>query len=261
MSHSSPLRAILVCVEYSDLLSITLPYNRHHFTDVMVVTSTTDRETIRVARDNDAKVHVTDLFYTDGAIFNKWRALEEGLDVFGREGLLCIMDADVVWPKQIDHYQFPWGCLTVPRRHLFVDVTEPLPLEKDWYHYPTMNEVEFAGYSQIFHANDPHLPPAPWHQTDWTHAGGADSFFQQLWPSHCKLRTDWQVMHLGPPGINWLGRASQRVDGTSPEDAGTKRWAMRKMRTARQYNARQGDPYRAERIRTEPSHPGKPFQA
>ena len=42
------MNAILVCVDYSDLLAITLPHNRHHFNKVMVVTTPEDKDTIRL---------------------------------------------------------------------------------------------------------------------------------------------------------------------------------------------------------------------
>jgi hypothetical protein len=94
------MRAILVSVGYTDLLRITLPYNRQHFDDVLVVTSPADAPNVEpLADESRARLFVTDAFYRDGADFNKWLALEEGLDFYGREGWLCLMDADVLWPR------------------------------------------------------------------------------------------------------------------------------------------------------------------
>jgi hypothetical protein len=45
--NETPLRAIMVAVNYSDLLSITLPYNRHHFDQVMIVTNGRCYEEVR----------------------------------------------------------------------------------------------------------------------------------------------------------------------------------------------------------------------
>jgi hypothetical protein len=39
------MKAIMVCVDYGDLLSLTLPYNKHHFEQMLVVTAPRDRET------------------------------------------------------------------------------------------------------------------------------------------------------------------------------------------------------------------------
>ena len=43
------MRAITVCVEYSDYLSHTLPYNRHQFSEWMIVTTPEDKATRDVA--------------------------------------------------------------------------------------------------------------------------------------------------------------------------------------------------------------------
>ena len=74
------LRAILVCVDYADLLGLTMPYNRHHFSELMVVTSPQDKDTIALAPKLKAQLHVTESFYDNGADFNKWKGLEEALD-------------------------------------------------------------------------------------------------------------------------------------------------------------------------------------
>lgn len=220
-----PLRAIMVCVNYADYLALTLPYNRHHFSEVMVVTMLEDDTTQRLALHNRAAVHTTDAFYQDGADFNKWKALEEGLDSFGRHGWLCIMDADVFWPRELPAFNLEPGLLYSPlrRMHQGKPNIPPVPPENVWQQYPVHRNVgEWAGYSQIFHADDPVLGPPPWHQINWKHAGGADSFFQQKWPRKSKVRPPFEVLHVGPSGTNWCGRSSDYLDGTKadPDKAG-----------------------------------------
>jgi len=265
------MRAIIVSVDYSDLLSITLPYNRHHFTDVCIVTAPHDTETQRIALENSTALHITKAFYANGAVFNKWAALEEGFDAFGRHGWTANMDADVLWPKdllfsedaiglQIGISDNPFltnlakGQLCTPRRRMWEDWPklpidlvdsmdfhlkgkspfEPenlvaiLPAESDWPQFPLHpQQQEFAGYTQIFHAEDPHLGPAPWHETNWKHAGGADSFFQQKWPDECKIRPPFEVLHLGPAGQNWCGRATPLADGTVPTESSERKAKLR----------------------------------
>lgn len=226
------MHAVTVAVDYLDLLRLTLPYNRHHFDDYTIITDPASagvQGMARLADSNRARVLVTDLFYADGAKFNKWRALEWGLDRIGRKGWLCLLDADVCWPKTADLRRIlrP-GFLYTPFRRMFPTIPSEVPSEGDWHAYPAhRNEGEFAGYSQVFHADDPALGPAPWHQTDWIHAGGADSFFQAKWPLHLKVRPAWSCLHLGPAGVNWLGRASAYADGTTPPDATAKQHELR----------------------------------
>lgn len=217
--------AILVSVDYTDLLRLTLPRNRHHFDKVLVVTSTENYEHVRaVARPCGALVYGTNAFYEQGAQFNKWLALEEGLDALGRRGWLCVMDADVVWPGVLPDFQLRRGCLYAPYRRMMNDLADlsvgGLPPEERWLEYLRHPNVgEFAGYSQIFHAGDPVLGDPPWHEVDWRHAGGADSYFQARWPTDRKVRLPFEVLHLGPAGVNWCGRATPYVGGGCHEDA------------------------------------------
>lgn len=214
----------MVAVDYTDLLKITLPHNRHHFGDVLVVT-TPGGDARDVARENGAEVFETGAFYDDGAAFNKWKALELGLDWFGRHGWMVLIDADVLWPRELPAGWEPqFGHLYTPRRRMY-DIIGPLeagiPPEADWTKWPLhRQEREFAGYSQIFHAEDEALGPPPWHEQNWRHAGGADSFFQQKWPEARKVRPPWEVLHLGPAGENWCGRVTPLLSGETPAAAG-----------------------------------------
>lgn len=226
------MRAILVCVDYADLLAVTLPYNRPHFDEVMVVTACGDTATSELCTKlGGVQVYATDAFYRDGADFNKWLALEEALDVYGRHGWLCVMDADVLWPKSLPsgfRESLQVGKLYTPLRRMFTDLSQPIPQEPYWRRYPIhRNVAEWAGYSQIFHATDPALGSAPWHETNWRHAGGADSFFQMKWKPADKVRPGFEVLHLGEAGVNWCGRASTYLDGSQPSGADQKRQQVR----------------------------------
>lgn len=196
--------AATVCVDFSFIFKYTLPYNRHHFSKYLVITTPTDTDTITLAERHDCIVHTTTAFYDDGALFNKWKALEEGLDVLGREGWMCMLDADIFWPRRINQ-SFLMGNLYTPQRRL---ARQPLP-ETDWSTLPLHPSKQFCGYSHIFHVDDPHVPAPPWYQTDWVHAGGADSFFQRLWEPKYKIRPNFEVLHVGNPG-NWAGLGNNK---------------------------------------------------
>jgi hypothetical protein len=240
------MKAIMVCVDYGDLLSLTLPYNKHHFEQMLVVTAPRDRETQNICEREGVLCYLTDSFYSNGAKFNKWLALEEGLDVLGRDGWLCIMDADVLLPKSIkvtpgDNNSLyfmkmntdiirssVWRLadyqLCTPLRHMMIDVSslseKGVPSEDTWVNYPLhRNQGEWAGYCQIFHADDKALGNPPWHEVNWRHAGGADSFFQRKWSPDKKIRPPFNVLHLGPPGTNWCGRVTPTLEGITPEES------------------------------------------
>lgn len=254
------LRAVTVCVDYTDCLRLTLPYNRHHFDRVLVVTSPSNEAEVRFeAVRVGAEVLVTDVFYARGAEFNKWAAIEEGLDVLGRVGWMCVMDADVLWPNEVPRNWVP-GFLYTPLRRMFPTVPAAPPDEREWIRYPHHKNLgEWAGYTQIFHANDPALWTGPedtlaahgitrWYETNWTHAGGADTFFQAKWSPDKKVRPPFEVLHLGEAGTNWCGRASRYADGSEPPEARRRLVELRKFMAGRR-RARTGDPYSDEKLK------------
>lgn len=179
-----------------------------------------DYETCTVASRYECRIYRTDAFYDEDADFNKWKALEEALDFFGRQGWTCFLDADTVWPKNASEKLEPClargpGYLFTPRRRIINYIPDYIPDEKTWSYYPIHHqEKEFAGYSQVFHASDHHLGPAPWHETNWKHAGGADSFFQAKWGPDKKVRPPFEVLHIGETGKNWCGRVIPLKDGS-----------------------------------------------
>lgn len=231
------LRALIVSVEYSDYLAITLPYNRHHFSDILVVTSMSDHKTMKVCMDNKVLCYRTDCFYDDGAPFNKYKALERGLDRFGRRGWLCLLDADILWPKSIPDFGIMKGCIYTPLRRNLPDFNGVIPPEEQWYNIPLhRNQVEWAGWTQIFHAEDYHLGTPPWHEQDWCHAGGGDSMFQRKWPKECKIRPPFKVLHLSHHGQNWCGRSTPMLDGTILPKSKERKSLLEKMRSMRSRN-------------------------
>ncbi len=228
------LRAIMVCVEYADMLALTLPYNHHHFSEIMVVVNPKDVKTFEVLspylKGDGIGMYPTDAFYRNGAKFNKWLALEEGLDYFGRYGWICIMDADVFWPKEVN-LSLEQGKVYTPLRRMMPTIPQIAPKESDWLKYPLHgNQGEWAGYSQIFHADDPVLKGLKyWHEIDWSHAGGADSFFQQKWARENKVRPPFEVLHIGEAGLNWMGRCTPFANGELPVEANDRKREMMEM--------------------------------
>jgi hypothetical protein len=85
---------LTVCVDYGDLLAVTLPRNARGFERVVVATTEADRATLDIVADvPNAVAFTTDAFTRDGATFNKGLAIEEAIEFFGRESLgwLCLL--------------------------------------------------------------------------------------------------------------------------------------------------------------------------
>lgn len=209
------IKSLTVCVDYDDFLAITLPRNMRHFSRTLVVTSPADTRTQELARREGAECYVTDAFYRGGAAFNKGAAVEEAFRVLGRDGWICVWDADIVMPECI---QFPreTDCLYVPVRCMF-ERPDRFADDLDWRELPVPTQPhEFDGYFQLFHASA--LEP-PWYGTTWTHAGGCDSEFEFKFPEPRRRRAPFTVLHLGSEimegtqiGRNWRGRVTPRID-------------------------------------------------
>lgn len=208
------VKGIVVCVNYDDLLAITLPRNIWHLSSCLVVTTKEDERTKTVCRSvPGCQVYETDAFTRYGARFNKGLALEEAFDVIGRVGWILVWDADVLFPNQS-----PLFTNTVPgnlysaRRHVLNDASSWYD-RINWAGVPIHNDKLFPGYFHLFHADDPMLQQHPWYDVTFSHAGGGDGYFQSRWAEQDKIRFPWNVMHLGPIDTNWHGRASDRIDG------------------------------------------------
>lgn len=223
------LTAVIVCVDYADLLQYTLGYNRHHYTHAYVITTPKDKETIAVAESRNASVFKTNVFYENGANFNKFAAIEQCLDNIGRDrGWIALVDADVLWPISIDsQWVLEAGKLYTPLRHNHFEFNGSIPDESEWQSYkPHGWEKEFSGHTQIFHSSDPVLGQPPWHETNWKHAGGGDSMFQAKWAEQNKVRPPWKCLHLGVPG-QWTGRVTPNVNtNETPQEATDRRKAL-----------------------------------
>jgi len=202
------VRAIVVCVNYADILAITLPRNARHFEEVLVVSTPQDTATASTVNSvPNAKLYCTEAFTRYGAKFNKGLALEEGFDALGRDGWICIHDADIVLPDVWDGVEgiTPGKLYSAPRRIC----TDPKAFRpQPWATFPPTRDIVFPGYFQLFHANDLALLPLPWYDVTFKHAGGGDGFFQSRWPKERKVRLPFDVLHLGPRDTNWFGRGN-----------------------------------------------------
>ena len=215
MIQQPPIKALTVCVGYDDFLRLSLPRILPHVSQFLVITSSADKRTQDLVTEfsDKVKVYVTDVFYEQGASFNKGAAIEQGFDALGRDGWFLVMDADIVVPARLPQLSLRPGYLYSSARRILSDVAgltdvstidqESLPLRKECSHY---------GYFQLFHSSDPLMRRRPWYDVDWMHAGGCDATFRKRWPKHKRIKLPFEVVHLGDPDRNWFGRVVPRID-------------------------------------------------
>ena len=214
-------RAVVTCVEYADILAITLPRIRQAFCEVVVLTTPRDRDTIDLATAAGCRVHKTERFYENKAPFNKGAAIDEALHTFGKYSWMAVVDADIVFPENVDWSMLRTGNLYCPRRRLLPDPNDYRDTI-DSSSLPEIPDKEYPGYCQVWDAQDP-LYREPLYPVRWRHAGGSDSDFQSRWRAPNRNWLPWEVIHLGKVGVNWNGRVSRFLDGRVPEHAEERR--------------------------------------
>lgn len=211
------MKAITTCVNFADLLAVTLAPNARHFQTVLVVTAPGDEATLEVVRAvPNARAFTTEVFHADRAPFDKGRALDASLEVLGKHGWIVIWDADILMPAKMDLSGIECGNLYSPHRRM-CDRPGMMRPEDRWdslLRGPEVLNDQYAGYFQLFHAKDPGLDSRPWHGTEWKTAQGADTVFQDHWPPAKRKRLPFDVLHLGLPRLNWYGRVTPKWEVT-----------------------------------------------
>ena len=211
------MKGIVCCVNYADLLKITLPRNAKHFKEVLVVTHPDDRKTLDVVGTvPNARAFTTEAFYEHGAVFNKGLAMEQGFDVLGRAGWILIHDADVILPDDLKtDIGLRDGYLYGMRRRILHDPARWNP-NVDWNNCPISADRVIAGYFQLFNGSHVDLEKKPWYDVTFAHAGGCDGYFQSRWKYDRKVWLPTYCLHLGERDQNWWGRTTFGLDGTPP---------------------------------------------
>lgn len=200
------LRGITVSVGYGDLLAITLPRNARYFAECLVVTSPEDERTRAVVESiPNARLYVTDAHRRHGARFNKGLSLELGFDELGRQGWICIWDADCLFPDILPLDRIRPGQIYGAKRRTLEDPGQWSP-EFRWSQARPEPDSAPIGFFQLFHADDPAIrDKRPWYDVSFAHAAGGDAYFLAHWPRPNRKRLPLEVLHLGKPDRNWFG--------------------------------------------------------
>jgi len=215
------LLTVIVCVNYDDLLGISLPsiireVGHDLDNEIVVVTSRKDSATVRVGQKAGVCVFQTDAFYTHGAAFSKAAALNAVLEDWRtcRPEWVLTLDADIVFQPgmgrvieaEATEKNVLYGASRVGCSNLEAwENGGPFP--------PIKNPCELPGFLHCFWTGQ--LSPPPWYDAEYEHAGGYDSAFQKRWDKAHKKRFSLPVIHLGNLGENWYGRLTERWQGKS----------------------------------------------
>jgi len=211
------LEAVIISVDYSDVLKITLSENHHIFDNIIVVTTPKDKKTQNVCKKyENCTVVLTDSFYEDGCKFNKGKGINIGYEHLKYKQWIANIDSDVVLPKNFKDLFFS---LKINKEHLYWLRRIEFPTKKEWNCFletgkcnPPRIEEDAIGFLQIFNYNSKvftllrkYNDNKPYCELS-SDASISDLEFKNKWDQ--KLRTLIRIpcYHLGEYEKNWNGR-------------------------------------------------------
>lgn len=90
------LQAVSVCVNYADFFRETGKANQGVFDKFVIVTDLADTEVSALCEEYGYDLVKTDVFYENGASFNKYAGINEGLKLIDDDAWVCFIDSDIV---------------------------------------------------------------------------------------------------------------------------------------------------------------------
>lgn len=205
------LTGICVSVGYADLLAKSIERWHLGLDRLVIVTSNADTATQDLCRHHNIDFHATDVFYANGAKFNKGAGLSEACFVKRiREHAdwLLTFDSDIVppidWRSQLEASRLQKGRLYGTYRYQQPE-NEANPMVD---YRRQMRQGWVLGFFSLFHSSDPRLPrmDEPLFDICWPHAGNYDTAFTNRWGRHDQTILPIAMIHLGEERAHWTGR-------------------------------------------------------
>jgi hypothetical protein len=237
------IEAVLVCVNYSDFLSYTLPQIKNTFDYIVVVTTPDDKKTQQICNFYNIECIKTWAFYENGAKFNKANGINEGLLYLSKRDWVVHIDADIYLPpltkdilykKPLDSSKiYGLDRLMCPSYEEWVKYLEsPKPIHDNWIFvhlnkFPIASRVvdyNGSGYSPIgyFQLWNPKGSGVYTYPNEHTGADRTDMLFAKQWTRDKKeLMPEIVVIHLDSEdatvknmGKNWNGRKTKLFENS-----------------------------------------------
>jgi hypothetical protein len=185
------ISAVTVCVNRSGDLELIVG-NKGLFDEWVVVTTDDDVDTMGVCIKNDIEFIVTGRLYEDGAIFNKAKALNDGINHLTKPEWIVTIDSDVLLTggfrdkveRQVEKDNvYCMDRVTVRNK----DVSSVKKIK-------AKNGFTFGGFFHMFHGDSKKR-----YDESFTTAGFYDKQFSKLWDKDKRtVLRDIFCFHLGP---------------------------------------------------------------
>lgn len=197
------LDVIIVSVNYNDFLLVSLENNEKIFENITVVTSSSDFLCQKICEKFGVNCIVTDIMYENGAVFNKGKAINEGIKSISNPDYILLLDADILVMENIDIDMLDEETLYTSDRY-FIKNYETYEeyisgkIEKDDF---ILESDQGFGFFQLF--NYSKFKAFPDSSED---ASTSDILFRDKF--HLKKEINNEVFHIGDDS-NWKGRTSK----------------------------------------------------
>jgi len=225
------LTTIIPCLDYADLLRISLPSAVAASDRVVVVTSPRDRATRRLCDEYGVTCLATDRWRRGGAVLNKAGALDDAIEAADSTDWLLLLDADIVLPADA---RSRLESLHLDRMTLYGAYRRMCRTPSEWRAYaehgnaellplgpllwvrkpqrrpagsPMLNPAALQGYFQLWNAGG-----RPRRLSDYPTAAQYDVELALRWPDHLRRMLPperFTVIHLGENRANWQGRVTE----------------------------------------------------
>jgi hypothetical protein len=208
------LECMMVCVNYNDKLAITLPLNKKHFDNVVVITISTDKETVDICKRNNVTCIVSNRMKINNSVFNKAAMLNDGLKHLKRTDWILVTDADIILPQifrsvltNLDINNIYWTdrylCKTRYDLEMFSKRSSIVRL---WEH-----DDRPAGFFNLFNFKAQTIKNyKQLYDERFKACNRYDTQFFRSWPKNNRKKFSLPVIHLGHIGIDWYGRISEK---------------------------------------------------
>ena len=214
--HLSKIDVIIVSVDYNDFLPITLENNTKIFENITVVTSINDTECQKICERFNVNCVVTERMYENGAVFNKGKAINEGIKSLLNPNWILLLDADIIVPESF-HESFKnnytnINSLYVCNRVMFKEYQSYLNWKSGTGLKGQVSRLNGIGYFQLFNINSNCLQRIIYPENS-NNAAGSDISFRNRFTE--KVDLEIESIHLGISYQNWNGRKTPEFVSTS----------------------------------------------
>lgn len=213
------LEMLVTSVNYGDCLRETIPHNVEICDKIYLVTSQKDilSQEICARFPDKVKCIVSDVFFENGAIFNKGKGLNLAFKAAEKKDWLLISDADILLPTNLKDMiadirdkdaLYGINRIIIKEKHN-LETAKRVSLKATYigkpYELSRMHPIR--GYFQLFHTKSMYYRNKGY-RTDIPTAASSDLSFSHQWPKNKSFCFKADCIHLGQNAQNWEGRVT-----------------------------------------------------